>query len=272
MSTLFQSWKESLSLLAPKNASLVFLVTIKRIAQSYKYLILHGWWVLLLIAAGIFLPQPWQNSYSLTFFQIFCWFLFFFLMYLIVRPSIKHKGFDYYRQYLKYFLIFILLSFLCGVVTLVIGNITLYIKNAAFWFLAQMMGTSVRALLPYYLISLYIVCALLFLSLPFLPLYINPLFTCTILFMLDNRLSIRSFFRAIWQSIKMVIYNWPFFSLMYGVSIFFYALLSTYLAPYFIEPFVKNLLVPIPVSLWTIIYTKRLHDQFSLYYPESVKE
>ncbi len=282
MPALFQSWKESLSVFAPKNAKLFFLVTIKRILESYKFILLHvGWLILLTIAAEL-----WYNRYSMVhghsyflLIPLLGWFFVFFLMYLIIRPSIKRKSFHYYKDYKKHFLSFIVLSLLFFIFAVIFGY---SIVTASKWLVLHLFKDQAlpQAIIVAYLILMRTATAIFLFSLPFanIPLYVAPLLTFWILFMLDNNGGIKALWQSIVRGCKMVWYNYPFCFIMFGLfCIFWYGIdmiiIWLFGAPcFFYLPFIYNLLLPIPISIFTNFYTKRIHEQFGLYYPETIKE
>ena len=282
MPALFQSWKESLSVFAPKNVKLFFLVNIKRILESYKFILLHvGWLILLTIAAEV-----WYNRYSMIHGQSYFliipllgWFSVFFLMYLIIRPSIKRKSFNYYKDYKKHFLSFIILSVLFFILAVLFGKLLAHASKWLVLFLFKGQPLP-EFLIIGYLVLLRLLTATFLFSLPFanIPIYIAPLLTFWILFMLDSNGGIRALWQSIVRGCKMVWYNYPFcfimFSLLcllwYGLDILIVWLFGA--SSFFYLPFIYNLLLPIPLSIFTIFYTKRIHEQFGLYYPQSIKE
>jgi hypothetical protein len=256
MPYLFQSWKESLLIFLPKNAKLFFLVTLKTITQSYKLIIRDFWWLLLLswslsiVTAWYFWSQILFNGISL-FLQISSVFAFF----LIIRPSIKRKGYEYYKDYRSF-----LFYFLIGALVLTGCLIALFKVLLLF------------ALNP--LTAHWIVVAS-FLSIT--TLFMSPLFSFIIFFVLDSDGGIKNIFLAIIRGIKMVIYNYPFCFILFTLFkmldfIAWYLILfvgSSYAV--LITP-IWLLLLVIPLSIWNNFYIKRLHDQFGLYYPEHIKE
>lgn len=270
MAYLLSSWKESLSLFSPKNAKLFILVTIKTILQSYKLILKHLWWLLLLSTAlDIVYARYFDIQSYFVLLPLFSWFLTIFFMYLIIRPSMKQKGFGYYKDYIKYFIYFILLTIITSLLFYLLPLPIRFLITQFFWphqfifaYIYGLLITSILLLLPHNLV----------------PLYVSPLLTFMILFMLDSDGKIMSFLRSIIRGIKMAFYNYPFCLILFALFtlVSFLVQLSIYwlFGPesMFHSPLFSTLILPIPLSIWTNFYTKRLHDQFGLYYPETIKD
>jgi hypothetical protein len=197
-----------------------------------------------------------------------------FCVYLVVRASIAPKGFAYYRGHLRYFPGFLILSFL---------------------FLSLMWLIYIGC---YYLASLfvfYFTGTIIIFSIPFLflmpsyifPFYLSPIIFFTILFYLDSNGSIVQVFKSLVHGFKMAIYNYPFCILNFiilllgtliGNLIIFF--IDLYLIQFlgFYMGYITTLFklipwcLPIPLCFFTNFYTKRIHDQFDLYYPSVIKE
>lgn len=239
---LFESWKASLALFFPKNAHLFALVTLKRIAQSYSIIFRDLWW---LIITAIVLEI--MNVYYLYLATI--WTVAIFIFYLIIRPSIKRKSWDYYKDYGKHSLLFIIMTLIF------IFNI-LYIL--ILFYLVRVIH-----------INYFIVHAVLLLPGGFV--YLSPWLSFILLFLLDSPITFTNFFKSWVRGTKMVVYNYPFCFIVVGLLMLIaqaFSLLFYEINYYFIAA----LALPIGLCLWTNFYTKRLHDQFSLYFPETLKE
>lgn len=268
----FRSWKESLSLFIPKNAKLFLLVTFKSIIQSYKLIIKHLWWLFLLSALldkmySCYCPQ----ATYLCLLPLLGWFATIFGMYLIIRPSIKQKNWNYYKDHWKTFLYFIFFS----IIAYLIPKILWAVANQIV-FVTHNIHTVFYALsLPFLLIPILIT----FLMPPnVIVLYVSPLLTFFILFMLDSNASIKSIFGSIIRAFKMMMYNYPLCIFFFTVFVFCSVLTTVIIMNLFgrdsflLSPIVSNAFLPIPLCILTNFYIKRLHEQFGLYYPESVKE
>ncbi len=255
MPYLFQSWKESLLIFLPKNAKLFFLVTLKTVTQSYKLIMRDFWWLLVvtwvlpIITAWYFWSNLLFNSISL-FLQISSVFVFF----LIIRPSIKRKGYEYYKDHLRF-----LFYFLIGALFLTGCLIALF----------KILLTTLNPFTAHW------IAVASFLSIT--TLFMSPLFSFIIFFVLDSDGGIKNTFLAMIRGIKMVVYNYPFcfilftlFKMLDFIAWYLILFLGNFYAV-FITP-IWLLLLVIPLSIWNNFYIKRLHDQFGLYYPEHIKE
>jgi hypothetical protein len=267
MTHLLRSWKESLSLFIPKNAQLFALVTLKNILQSYTIILRDGWWLfgLSMIAEYIYTRYFGPQSFF-GFIPLILWFITIFLMYLIIRPSLKRKGYSYYKDYIGAFFYFALFSILGYLFFLTLLRFALLF--------------SVTIANPFYFVSnvFMILTALLAPGPQLMPLYVSPLLTFLILFILDSDRSIASIFKSIIRAFKMVIYNYPFcliiFSIWALLSVCSQLLIFKIFGPhsFLLSSAVSYLLLPIPICIFTLFYTKRLHEQFGLYYPQTIKE
>jgi hypothetical protein len=97
---VIQAWKESLTILKPKNFKLFFLVTIKTLIETLKTWTSHFWWLVVLyimlsVANTYATPSQSVNyiiNYVVVIFMV--WTLF-----ITVRPSIRKKTYSYYLSY-----------------------------------------------------------------------------------------------------------------------------------------------------------------------------
>ena len=268
----FRSWKESISLFTPKNAKLFFLITLKSIMESYKLIVLHLGWLFALTAI---LDLSYSRfCHKLSYFcliPLFGWFATIFGMYLIIRPSIKRKSWDYYKDnWLKFifFIFFSIIAYSIPIAMLLIGNKIV--------FLTQNIHTIFYILfLPVLLIPILVT----FLMPPdLIILYVSPLLTFLILFILDSDGSIKSIMKSMIRALKMMIYNYPFCILIFCFFVLCSILYTISIVNLFgrnsflLSPIITNAFLPIPLCILTNFYIKRLHDQFGLYYPETAKE
>lgn len=256
MSAFFQSWKDSLSLFIPKNAKLFLLVTLKSILQSYKFILLH---LGLLFALSAVLEMIYIRYFGPhSFFVIvplLSWLITIFGIYLIIRPSIKRKGIEYYRNHIRYFFGFAFLTILF-----------LFVCVASILFL-RLLGTPaiiIRGIQIFFLLS------------DLVPFFACPLLCFIIFFYLDRPTHIKNLFLSCRRGVLMSAYNYPFCLTVYfffiacSLGLHYGALLLG--ANSLIVSLLTNLLLPIPICIFNNFYVKRLHDQFDLYYPQNIKE
>lgn len=264
MTYLFRSWKESLLIFLPKNAKLFFLVVLKTIIRSYKILFRDCWWLVALsIISEVIYDFYFGVASYFVLFPLFFWLITIFCMYLIIRPSVHKKNVGYYLQHKSHFLYYLSASFIMHAVAHALVLIGSYIVTK-------------QALPP--LISL--ILFLPFLTIPFLSIYTTPLVSFFLFFILDKKSGIRNFCISLVQAFKMLFYNYPFCFILLSLFFGVYAAMNVVMHHFFgntgivitLYSYMVYLLLPIPISIWSIFYTKRLHDQFGLYYPESIKE
>jgi hypothetical protein len=254
MQYLFQSWKESLALFIPKNAKLFILVTIKTILQSYKLIVRDIWW-LFVLSTGLDMMYVYffdARSYFVII-PLFSWFITIFCMYLIIRPSLQRKGFTYYKEHSKYFIPFMFLSFFVFLLEISVAGSAWYLFGGPF--------TSLQH--TFYLLTALLIPATI-------VIYASPFQSFMILFSLDREVNIANTGKSIGRGFKMAWYNYPFCLIVLLLIMAFSAFMNFITGQFYY--LIVHALLPIPLSIWTNFYTKRLHDQFELYYPETVKE
>lgn len=268
----FRSWRDSLSLFIPQNAKLFSLVTLKTILSSYKKILKDLWWLIALSAIveyGIKMTPSMVGLWHLI--PLLLWLCVIYIMYLIIRPSLPQKNWRYYVTGWWKYIYVLLLSFAAIALPYIFLKISLKIANWAVF------GHPIFFYL--YFPFLYAPILLAFVVAPeVLPIYTSPLLSFIIFFLLDSRGTPVDLVKSLWRGLKMVIYNYPFCLLAYTVLLFstyylqvlLYRLLGIH--NIFFSTLAGTLAMVIPLSIWSMFYTKRLHDQFNLYYPESVKE
>ena len=236
--TLVQAWIDSLQLLKPKNFKLFVMVTLKSIVEAYKLLFKYFWWLIAIIIMLLFIAPDYFASLVMRdvsnialYAQIngIAYLLYSFLFLavcFITRPSIDKKDCKYLRSQYRKF-------FLCWF----------------FWFVSFTLSAITGLLIPLFQLSAY-----------------SPLYIFMVLFFADSEGSIKNMFVSMWQSLKMIVYNYPLLAIM-GICFYLpHFILSQYIL---ISPLVKMLigilLLPIGICTYANIYIKKLHDQFDLY-------
>lgn len=268
----FRSWRDSLSLFMPQNAKLFSLVTLKSILNSYRIIFKDLWWLLLLAwATGYGIKNGWIGLIRGQLLQLFVWLIIIFIIYLIIRPSLPRKNWGYYGSKWPLFFYFVPLSLLALALPFIFLRLA---TEVGLW------AITIQPLFYYlYLLIVWLPVGLAFIAAPeVLPIYSSPLLSFIFLFLFDSRGTPLDLLKSIWRALKMVMYNWPFCAIVYTVLLFgayylqigIYKLLGTH--TFLSSTLVGTLALVIPLCLWTMFYTKRLHDQFNLYFPESVKE
>ena len=245
-----QSWLESLQIFKPANFKLFLLVTLKSIVETYKTLFTKFWWVLLgFVAMDYGSGYVYANypAYLGTYFLLMVLLAIFILyvLFLVARPSVQQKNWQYIWNYRKHFLFFLLMCLLVAVL----------FQNQLFWGHLFLIGVTFG---------------------------VSPLFIVTTCFLLDSNGSVRSSILSIWRGIKFCIFNYPFcllgllalHCLLYVLSLLFayiFYILSMLLAALMIDGGVSlrygNVIFwPIPICFFMNFYIKRLHEQFELYF------
>lgn len=257
--SLLQSWKESLLFLKPKNLWQLFLVTFRIIRDSYKFFLVTVLLISVLNQLTFWMHlSRYRSPVLVVAIQVIAIFYLIFLCLLVARPSVQKKGARYmlgYSLHLIYFVVILLIFYMViAVLALKVPSFATIVENE-------------------------------FVSHVFVPAIILWL-----LFWLDSRLNIGNLFFSLIRAIKMYVFNFPF--CLVSVAILY--LLATFNANYFFENVLCWFIVgssPIWVTvqyvivafvncfiwfcffifflcLFTNFYTKRLHDQFKLYFGE----
>jgi len=269
-----RSWKESLAVFLPKNAKLLFLVTLKSLLQSYKTIIIHAGWLLLLSTVLDIIYNTYFDYKSLfVLAPLLSWFITIFAFYLIARPSIKRKGWGYYKDYWRHFIYFVLLSIFFWLIPNVILVLSVWLIQT----IARLYST-VFSILILPVVVLPILTSLLIPVSNTILIHVSPLLTFAIFFLLDSKATIRDAGKSLLNAFKMCFYNYPFCLLLFMIFLLFSValqwLIYTFLGPtsFLLSPLLSTVLLPIPLCFFNTFYVKRLHDQFDLYFPQTVKE
>ena len=243
---LIQAWAESLTLLKPENFKLFLLVTLKSIGQTYKVLF-SKFWVLVIASLGMdlgayyLLTQTGNPEFQVSsFLLIGLWVLIFIgatialmalgmALFLIARPSVAIKDWNYLSNYWRHFIYF----FFAWFIALICKH--LFLPFFIYWifFVAFLLDSNGRLQLAG--LSLWRALKMLWYNLPFVGI-------TTILFSL-------LFF--------------PFALLLgYGQSI-----LPLWM--FILRFCVVNLIqLPLLICFYINFYVKKKHEQFNLYFPE----
>jgi hypothetical protein len=241
--TLLQSWADSLTLLKPKNLQLFVMVTIKSILEAYKLYFKYFWWLLLAMPIFLFITPDvaaaWKNNdtsslaryATLLGIAASLYGLLFLAACFATRPSILQKDCAYFRDQFKKIILY---WFVWGLLRVLLMKYALSFGKTAFY----LGNTSLRA----------------------------PELIFFVLFFADSDGGLKNIFASFWNTLKMVVYNFPLIFLInfvFGVSLF---LLSYFLnISSLMQIIIGAFLMPIGVCIYTNIYIKRLHDQFDLY-------
>lgn len=246
---LVTPWKESIELLRPKNLSLLLLVSLKSLFQLYGAL-LSIWFIpVLFLLAGLLLDL---QSLVLAFYIM--------ILAKAARPSVLQKRPAYWKQFegAEWVLFFGLLILLQWQTFIPVNKVVQY----GYEFFLRLLLLVGRTWLPG--------SAALGILIP----YISPFSILWVLFMLDSRRTVVEYFFAFFRALTMFFTNYPFFLLVYvALRLIISAgyLVSIPLKSYETLPFIGwvvlyGLIIPYYVCILTNVYTKRIHEQFSLYY------
>lgn len=108
--------------------------------------------------------------------------------------------------------------------------------------------------------------------------FLSPFIIVAILFIADTQpYNLKEYFKAIGRAALMVLYNYPFFMLLFlavCLVIYFFSVLGNVVPLYLPTHAVGTLLVsivllPVYIGIISSFYIKRLHEQFQLYYRDN---
>lgn len=247
-----RSWWDSLSTFWSPQVGL-FLLGLLQLIRLTWIRVLVSWLLLVLVLATLFytsffvcLPPLWGPvclAVKTPWILVLSWIFF---LYATFRASIKLKTWGYYYGYRWHWGWFMLACWL-------------FIFLACYLFVTPLF-------LEWLLLPIWSSASLLgFLHTPFLGFFI--------LFLLDSDGSVADLFLSLWRSFLMIFYNLPFcFITLFLIRLLFgivrYFIFWTWL-PFIIEDYVLLLFLPIPLYIWTVFYTKRLHEQFGWYFSDT---
>ncbi len=267
--TLIEAWKDSLTLCKPQALKLIFLVTLNAMWQAVRALY-TAWFLVPVVALSIasFFTHsiiPGLVAYSFVLASLL----------LAVRPSTYIKDFAYFKHYyFRLFLFFVEFAlWLIVIAVLLIGWEYLFVpfghthsmlaSNKAFTFTL----VNYIATFPAYCINMIIFVIYLFLAIYY-----------AIFFYLDKVGSVfvsgKKALTLLWYNLPMILLYTSIFwgvriSLQYAIASLFAVLFSYVAIPYILYliffALLDFVLYLFSFALVSNIYTKRVHDQYSLY-------
>lgn len=270
---LLQSWKESLLIFKPANFKLFLLVTVRSIWETYKILFRYFWWLI-----AVLLTVPFHRTVLCLLILFLGSLLFVYIVILTVRSSVSLKNWGYFKKYiLSYYIIPFLIivpvffTYYSHVLFNRPGGLTSFIS------LSQII-TFVLPVPIQYILSETIRSGQLELSV-FFQLLISPFIVLFTLFYLDSDKGFRSIMLSFIRSVKMIIYNYPGYFIIYSIIFLFLHLFLSILFKYLFVEFAWSVwfysiifLIPIPICIFTNFYIKQVHEQFSLYFGSKPSE
>lgn len=257
---LLQSWKDSLKFFYPANLKLFGLLSLNTIVRTYSIWLRLFWPLFVVSILADVLPGAAFKIGSVhtsvgSLVSILAKFLLFMTLCLSVRPSVRRKTYEYFFSYKLH--------------TLLVGLI-LFSKTI----MMQVITGFGPLVADLFVVSL------------FSPFYVFGT-TIAMLFYLDTHGGLFDLLLSWWRAIKMIIFGLPFFLVIVAVpSALFYVIFYSFgigLFPFvslirslpvgwsmlFVWSLVKHLFILLSVPIVAVsanFYTKRLHDQFNLYF------
>jgi hypothetical protein len=278
---LLTSWKNSLSIFYPLNNLKLFGFAILRAIQvAVPQFFKMFWWVL----PGFFLVIAYNGrgvgvlafvSFVLSlFFSFFSLFPFSMVLYLFLRPSVSKKGLSYFLSYSRHMLIvtfFFLLIPVSYVLVLFMYGTATAIQESPFAFIEMIYRVWLSYPKDFYSLAVY--GKIFFAIFP-------SIISVWYFFFFDSSGRMKDVFLSIKNAVRMCFLSFPAWCLIFlvqywvnfGVSRISFILSSQtpsfkeafFYCLSFLIVFIFDLLI---AAIWSVFYTKRLHEQFELYFP-----
>lgn len=267
--TLIEAWKDSLSLCKPQALKLILLVTLNAMWQAMRTLCTI-WFlvpVVVLGIASIFIGSVWVAAIPYVFVLT--------SLLLAVRPSIYIKDGTYFKHYYVRLFLFLFELTLWAIViaVLLIGweylfvpfghTHSLFASNKAFTFtLVNYIATTPAYLINMALSMAYLLLAIYYAAFFYLDKVGSAFVSCKkTLILLWYNLPMILLYTSIFWVIKLL-FQFGIASLFYWLAINFNAIQALWVFIFIPVDFVLYLF---SFALVSNIYTKRVHDQYSLY-------
>lgn len=278
---LFYSWKDSLSLLLPRNLTVLSLVTLKLCQTTVALFAYYFWWLIVvqLVCYGMVSVSDIDKTYPIfspilitQFFQ----YIYIAIFFILARPCVERKDRAYILKYSKK--LPLIMGLLWG------SFLLIYIIRG--WFLG-VMARLWFAGLPYGSYQCVAISVLILLRI-----FFNMWTYASILFFLDSKSSLKKCIESIANGFKMLWYNFPLFILIGLIDVAFLLLPLTLdhynggfnalrllmiknnylgfglLGFALIKLFFFLIKMMIIVCTLTTLYVKRLYEQYELYIPK----
>jgi hypothetical protein len=243
---LLASWKQSLSIFYPLNNLKLFGFAILRAVQvAVPQFFKMFWW---LVGISVLCDYFWLSAdLVLTPLIMVC-------IYLIVRPSVGLKNLTYVKEHWR-------ALFFAGLLSLILSSGSLVLSGVETFIIDDSSSLIARFLVAVFAISAVVLLNILFVLLPL-----------WLFFFFDSRATIGSFFVSWKRAFLMAVYALPVWLTLFIMLEGLYWLLELVsVEGSFLKSFWMMLLwvcVQIVVACaWSVFYTKRLHEQFELYFP-----
>lgn len=300
---LLQSWKSSLALLLPRNATMFLLVTIKAFFDTCKTWLKNFWWLLglyiILDGVSLWLYQyvfglsgedrflMYQHYFDiLEYSSLVVAVLMLLTLFLTVRPSTKLKNMSYYFDYKWHTLWFLATSIIGYFVIKYLDLLSLIIQYY------KALGMAVFS--P--VIDMVVTILLDYVMLPFIPLgrflgatnslMYAPFFVLFVFALLDTTGSFFDAVKSKLRSLKMIVYNYPLLWILvwictmivsginYATTMIITHFLGTATEFLLVAMFVLDTLFFLLLTIFYIFYlclmsnfyTKQVHEQFKRFF------
>lgn len=254
LKTLTYSWLDSLKTFLPENLKMILLLTLNAIKDIIK----HVSYRLIIPPICLIILVYFRNNYFSTASLIISAILLADIL-IYARPSIDFKNSSYYlKTHYKTF-------------PFVLTTSLIYLLSSKFW------DNSIFKIINSFNKNVLLINNL-FVNSYFNPaIYIiSPFLVFFMLFLMDSKKELKSYFSSAYRSFKMFIYNYPFCFIAYNVfkvtniaieKILYYllpqtaALLIFYLILFLIT-------IPFYLVFMTNFYVNQIHTKFNIYYAE----
>ena len=248
---LLASWKQSLSIFYPLNNLKLFGFAILRAVQvAIPQFLKIFWWLIGIVSLSDYFELP--SDILVMPFIIVC-------IYLVVRPSVGIKNFDYFKKHGRHIVGGVILSLVLALISLAVAEGEAFVLSSSESF--SMNAFACNALAWVLVIIDTFVLTLLF---ALLPLWF--------FFFLDSRATIGDFFVSWKRAFLMALYALPVWALLFVVLEWVLGLFEmvTVVESWWsviLMMFISICVQILVACLLSVFYTKHLHEQFELYFP-----
>ena len=243
---LLASWRDSLKMFYPvSNLKLFGFAILRAVQVAIPQFLKNFWWLIGIAALSDYFELP--TDIVVMPLIIVC-------IYLVVRPSVGIKNFDYFKKHGRHIVGGVILSLALALISLAVAEGEAFVLSSSESF-------SMNALAWALVIIDTFVLTLLF---ALLPLWF--------FFFLDSRATVGDFFVSWKRAFLMALYALPVWALLFVVLEWVLGLFEmvTVVESWWsviLMMFVSICVQILVACLLSVFYTKRLHEQFELYFP-----
>ncbi|BDC34849.1 hypothetical protein Noda2021_08070 [Candidatus Dependentiae bacterium Noda2021] len=272
------SWKESwleVAALRTKNGRLLGAAIQKKIKETYQILFKH-WWFVALAVGALIISSSYQTTQLLTArsvrWSLFATIIFLLMGFLSARSSVNKKNYRYFVSYLLYLIGYVIAL----LIVIVLASLYASLRASS----VPSTGRIIESVLLLFPFNYHIINHLGFdkLTAFFLDsagFAYSAYISLFMFFWLDTTGRIKDFLRSLYNAGKMMVINFPFIIFVYLLfAVVFQALhvFTRFIPGSYITTAYIVFVVPALISIMSIFYSKKVHEQFNSYFPVTLVE